>query len=175
MSDNTTHSDATATQSKIRRGVFVLLVLLSVGGIAVMDYSETYALYYWLAMAPIFGGASLALAWKKAALSQESAGSHLRRQGFHWLVLVAGLLLVFLFQSEGDLEPSTGGLMALLILAVTTLLAGVHFEWRLAVLGSILSLTFIAGVLAESFFWILLIPAIISLALVVRGRGYDKI
>jgi hypothetical protein len=168
-------ADTPRQQFHTRRIVFITLVILSVVGIGVMDYSEKFALWYWLSMAPIFAGASLALTWKTAHQKDATAAQHIRRQLFHWLVLVVALLLVFLMQRFGTLQPATSGLMALLMLAVTCLLAGVHFEWRMAVLGGILTLTFVAGVFVESFFWVLLIVAIVGIFLLVRGRGYDKV
>jgi hypothetical protein len=170
-------TEATSARSPIqaRRILFIFLLILSIGGIGIMEYSEKYALWYWLAMAPIFGGASLGLAWKTAHEKDATAGGHIRRQALHWLVLVVGLLLVFMMQRVEGMPPATGGLLAVLMLGVVTLLAGVHFEWRLAVLGTLLLLTFIAGVFVESFFWILLIPTVLSLALLLRGKGYDKV
>lgn len=173
--DSTSASAAPRPGLNLRRVVFILLVILSIGGIGIMDYSEKYALWYWLAMAPIFMSASLALAWKTAHQQDATAGAHIRRQVLHWLVLVVALLLVFLMQRFEELAPATAGLMALLVLGVTTVLAGVHFEWRLAVLGGLLLLTFVAGVFVESFFWVLLAPTLLVLALLLRGKGYDKV
>lgn len=168
-------TDTPKQQFHTRRIVFIALVALSVIGIGVMDFSEKFALWYWLAMAPIFGGASLALTWKNAHEHDATAMGHIRRQLFHWMVLVVSLLLVFLMQKYGTLAPGSAGLMALLMLAMTCLLAGVHFEWRMAILGGILTMTFIAGVFVESFFWILLVPAIIGVVLLAKGKGYDKV
>lgn len=162
-------------QFHTRRIVFIALVALSVIGIGVMDFSQKFALWYWLAMAPIFAGASLAMTWKNAHQLDTTAGRHIQRQLLHWLVLVVALLLVFLMQKYNTLDPGSAGLMALLMLAMMCLLAGVHFEWRMAVLGGILTLTFIAGVFVESFFWILLVPALIGVVLLAKGRGYDKV
>ena len=166
---------AAPKQFNTRRIVFILLVALSTVGIGVMDFSAKFALWYWLAMAPIFAGASLTLAWKTAHEHDSTAGHHIRRQLLHWLVLVVALLLVFLMQRYSQMAPASAGLISLLLLAVTCLLAGVHFEWRMAVLGGILILTFVAGVFVESFFWILLVPAIVGAVMLARGKGYDKV
>jgi len=176
--DNQFEKSPTAAAPKqfhTRRIVFISLVALSVVGIGVMDFSASFALWYWLAMAPIFAGASLALAWNTAHEHDVSAGGHIRRQLLHWLVLVVALLLVFLMQNFEHLAPSSAGLVALLLLGVTCLFAGVHFEWRMAVLGTILMLTFVAGVFVESFFWVLLFPAVFGAVMLARGRGYDKV
>lgn len=158
-----------------RRIVFIVLVVLSIVGIGVMESSRQYALYYWLAMAPVFAGANLALTWHKAHEQDHSAGRHVRRQLLHWLTLVVGVLLVFLLQKAGRVDAGTGGLLAVLVLALSCLGAGIHFEWRMAVLGGILILTFAAGILVENYFWVLLLPAILGVALLLRGRGYDKV
>jgi hypothetical protein len=175
MTGSTNSQDGHKSVTRTRRVIFVILVVLSIIGIGIMEYSQKYALWYWLSMAPLFGGASLGLAWKTAHETDTTAGRHIRRQTLHWLVLVVGLLLVFLLDHFENLPAGVSGLIALLMLGVTTVLAGVHFEWRMGVLGAVLLLTFVAGVFAESFFWVLLIPALISLVLVLRGKGYDKV
>ena len=173
--DNQFDTPAAAQPFRTRRIVFIALVALSVIGIGVMDFSKQFALWYWLCMAPIFAGTSLALTWKTAHQHDVTAGQHIRRQLLHWLVLVVGLLLVFLMQKYGNLDSGATGLLALLLLAMSCLYAGVHFEWRLGVLGGILTLTFVAGIFVENFFWVLLLPAIVGVVLMARGRGYDKV
>lgn len=141
----------------LSRGVFIFLVVLSLGGVAIMDYSVKYGLWYWVAMSFVSGGVSISMAWKAAAESGQSARGHIMRQALHWLTLVGGLLLIFFLQGAEALTPTTSGLMALLMLSLTTILAGVHFRPRMAILGGIQAATFIAAVLTEEFFWILLI------------------
>jgi len=143
--------------SSLNWGAFIFLVVLSIGGVAIMEYSVKYGLWYWVAMSVISGGVSIGMAWQAAAESGQSARGHIMRQSFHWLTLIGGLLLIFFLQSAEALTPTTSGLMALLMLALTTILAGVHFSPRMAILGGIQAITFIAAVLTEEFFWILLI------------------
>ncbi|MFT5232720.1 MAG: hypothetical protein ACI9UQ_000742 [Candidatus Krumholzibacteriia bacterium] len=155
------------------RSVFIFLVVLSLGGVAIMDYSVKYGLLYWVAMSVVSGGISVGLAWRHAAESGESAKGHFGRQAFHWLTLIAGLLLVFFLQNAETLAAETSGLMALLMLALTTTLAGVHFHPRLALLGGIQAATFVAAVLTEEFFWILLILILLVVIadILLRSRG----
>jgi len=46
----------------LSRSVFIFLVVLSLGGVAIMNYSVKYGLWYWLAMAVVSGGVSAGLA-----------------------------------------------------------------------------------------------------------------
>ncbi len=155
--NSSSSTTASTTSPAVSRGVFIFLVILSIGGVAITDYSVKYGLWYWLGMSIISGGVSISMAWRAAAEAGETARGHLTRQVFHWLSLVVSLLLIFFLQNAEALNPSTSGLMALLMLALTTTLAGVHFRPRLALLGGIQAATFVAAVLTEEFFWILLI------------------
>ena len=94
-----------------------------------------------------------------------------KKQALHWGTLLVGILLIFLMHGAKLFDrPSTPGLLALLLLALTAGLAGVHFNWRMAVVGLILAATFVAAVLAEEFFWILLIVAVIAAVVIFFSR-----
>ena len=146
--------------------IYSLLVLLSVGGIAIMDYSVKYGFWYWLAMAVVFGIASVGLAWKRDKDMPGDQSARIRKQALHWGTLIVGLLLAFLMPHGEVLAASTQGLTALLLVAVAALLAGVHFDWRMAVVGLILAATFVTAVLAEEFFWPLLIVAFLAVVII---------
>lgn len=149
-----------------------VLILLSVGGIAVMQFFPERAILYWLVMVPVFGVVSAVggRSVQRHALHPVPASIRLRLQFLHWLGLLLALLLVFLMRDAGTLVPETAGLTALLLLALTCFLAGVHFDWHFLVLGTLLGLTVAGGVLAEQFFWVLMAPAVIALVVVVIAR-----
>ena len=165
-------ADEPTKPSHARDIVFIILVALAVGGVAVMDFSRDKGLWYWLAMAPVFAAASIFLAWHVNREALEPRPLLIKRQLVHWLIQVVAVLMTFLLLRFSEVTQITAGFVALLTLAMTTLLAGVHFEWRLAVLGLILVATFVAAVLAEHFFWLLLIVAVIAVIVALRWRGH---
>lgn len=146
--------------------IFTALVVLSVGGIAVMEYSPKYGFWYWLVMAVLFGAVSIGLAWKHDRDTPGDQGLRVRKQVLHWGTLVVGLLLAYLMPRGEVLAASNQGLVSLLLLAITAVLAGIHFNWRMAVVGLILAATFVAAVLAEEFFWPLLIVAFLAVVVI---------
>jgi len=173
--NNPTRDDVAGEPNKpshVRDIVFIILVALAVGGVAVMDFSKDMGLWYWLAMAPVFAAASIFLAWHVNREALDPRPLLIKRQLVHWLIQVVAVLMTFLLLRFSDFTQITAGFVALLTLAMTTLLAGVHFEWRLAVLGLILVATFVAAVLAEHFFWLLLIVAVIAVIVALRWRGH---
>jgi len=164
--------DGSGGVSKPRLLLFVFLMVVSIGGVAVMDFSESYALWYWLATCVIFAATSIGIAWQDSLHSTEERSPHARRQLVHWSLITIGILMVFLLERMEHLDPRSGGLISLLILTIGTLLAGVHFFWRMSLLGLLLLFTFVAAVFAEQFFWIMLVPGIVLGAYVVfRSRS----
>ena len=169
MTSMDSHSSSPA--SKNQGWIYIILVVLSVGGVAIMDYSDKYGFWYWLLMAVVFGAVSIGLAWKNDQDTPGDQSDRVKKQALHWGTLLVGILLIFLMHSANLFDrPSTPGLLALLLLAVTAALAGVHFNWRMAVVGLILAATFVAAVIAEEFFWILLIVAVVAVIVIFIGK-----
>ena len=146
---------------------FIALLLLSVGGMAVADFSAGWSLKYWLTMIPLFGAASLYSGWRRARAAGENIGAIVLRQLLHWGALALAIYLIFVLEQTGRLNQEDAGLVALLALSLTAVLAGVHFDWRLAVLGILLAAVAACAALVEEFFWILLVPFVVAGAAVV--------
>jgi len=147
----------------LEESIFAGLFILAIGGIAIADFSSRQGLDYWLAMVPIFAVASTFIGWNRARKSAGGRGvfSLLRDQLLHWAALALTVYLIYLLQATGRLNRDDAGLVTLLALALTTVLAGVHFDWRLLVLGALLAVTAACSALVEEFFWMLAIPALL--------------
>ena len=141
--------------------VFAGLLLLSMGGTAIADFSSRGGLDYWLAMVPIFAAASIFVGWSRARAGGQSVAGLLLNQVLHWTALALAVYLVYLLQLTGRLNRDDAGLVALLALALTTVLAGVHFDWRLLVLGGLLAVIAVCTAFVEEFFWMLMLPTLL--------------
>lgn len=142
--------------------ILATLATLSIAGVAVADYSAPSGLHYWLAMVPVFALASLLAGWARARRHGERVATILRTQALHWVALPLAVYLIYVLEDTGRLNREVAGLVALLTLALTTFLAGVHFDWRLAVLGALLGVAAACAALVEEFFWVLLIPILLA-------------
>ena len=86
-----------STNNSTNQGwIYSILVLLSVGGVAIMDYSEKWGFYYWLLMAVVFGAVSIGLAWKRDQDTPGDQSDRVKKQALHWGTLMLGILLIFL-------------------------------------------------------------------------------
>lgn len=149
---------------------FAVLVLLSIVGIAVSDFSTQYGLTYWMVMVPLFAAASIFSGWFRARGHGQSVAGILWRQAFHWAAAALAVYLIYLFERTGRVNDEDAGLVTLLVLALTTFLAGVHFDWRLALLGLVLGAAAAAAALIEQFFWVLSLPALLVGLVVIYWR-----
>jgi hypothetical protein len=153
---------------------FIALLLLAIGGMAVTDYSARSGLSYWLVVIPLFAAVSIFSGWRRASADGKNVGAVLLSQLLHWGALVLAVYLIYLLERTGRLNREDAGLVALLSLSLTTVLAGIHFDRRLAVLGILLAIGTASAALVEEFFWILLIPTVLAGVVIVwrwRKRG----
>jgi hypothetical protein len=144
--------------------IMILLVLLAIVGIGITDFSPQLSHWYWLAMVVITGIACIVMEWSRARKKGLSATTILKKEVFIWLgVLVAVNLVYFLFHS-GRLDSENTGLVILLILALATFLAGLRLDWRLCLLGGVLSGALILATYLEEFLWIVLMAVLAAAA-----------
>jgi hypothetical protein len=188
--------EAAATAAPPRRApklaideiILVVLLTLSAVGIAISEILPRAAFGYWLAMVPVFGGISLFAGWSRAREQGMTAVGVLRSQLLHWIALAVAVCLVFLLEYTGRMSSEdaalvflleyTGrmssedaALVALLALALTTFLAGVHFDWRYCVIGALLAAAVAALAVLQEFLWVIVIAAVaVAAFLAYRAR-----
>ena len=155
----------------IRDYVLLALILLAIGGIAIMDFKPEWGFWYWIGMVPVFGLLSIFLEWRSQMHATAPRPLKLRALVLHWLATVFGIALVFFVEERtASFDRTETGLMALLLLGMSTIFVGIHAEWRLAIVGLLLVATLAAAVAAEQFFWIMLIPVVVAVWLMRRRR-----
>jgi hypothetical protein len=151
--------------------ILVVLLTLSAVGIAVSELLPRAAFGYWLTMVPVFGGISLFAGWSRAREQGMTAVGVLRSQLLHWIALAVAVCLVFLLEYTGRMSSEDAALVALLALALTTFLAGVHFDWRYCVIGALLAAAVAALAVLQEFLWVIVIAAVaVAAFLAYRAR-----
>ncbi len=174
MSGNTQNGSSNDPKKKRHPSelILVLLLLLSVVGIALTDFSPFKGFWFWMAMAPVFCIASIAIEWSRMGRKGENRGRLIWTQVFHWLGYLVTIYLVFLLSASdtGRLNNVDVGLVALLILAFATFCAGIAASWRMCVVGVFLGIAVVAIALFEEYIWVVLIP----LALIIMGAFFFR-
>jgi hypothetical protein len=148
----------------------VALVVLSFVGFGIAGFSARGSFQYWLVIAPVFAIISIYTAWSRERVRGESASGILKIQVLHWLVLPISVYLVYQLQLNGRLDKGDAGVVELLAIAITTFLAGVHFDWRLGLVGAALGIGAFGAAVVEEYFWIVGLIAVVVGAMVVWFR-----
>jgi hypothetical protein len=151
--------------------ILIVLILLSIIGIGITDFSPADSHRYWFAMVPVFAGACLILEWSRARGKGLKWTTIVGTQLLLWLGLLLAVRLAYLLLHTGRLDNENIGLIILLLLALTTFFAGIHLGWRLFVVGIFLG-ALIGAAYLEEFVWIFLIIAIVVVAIFLLWKYY---
>lgn len=148
--------------------ILLTLIALSAVGIGITNFMPVRSFWFWVAMAPVFGIVSLYMGWSKARKRGEGASKIIWAQVLHWVGLFAAIVLIYLlFDPAGRINNNQLALISLLALALTTFLAGVHFDWRFMVVGIILGVSVAGAALVEQMIWMIAIPIIAAVILLI--------
>ena len=148
--------------------ILITLMALSAIGIGVTNFKPVESFWYWAAMAPVFGAVSIYMGWTKARRRGEGMSRIIWVQVLHWAGLLAAVVLIyFLFRRTGRIDYNQLALMSLLALALTTFLAGVHFDWRFMIVGVVLGACVAGAAFVEQVMWMVVIPIAAALILIV--------
>jgi len=150
---------------------FLGLVVLSVIGESVSNYSPIISFWYWLSMIPVFAATAIVTEWSRARAAGQSAMKVIGIQVAHWGGTVIGLFATYTLWHVGRLGNEHTGLIVLLLLALTTFLDGYHVGWRFYLTGVLLFIYTIVAALLKAVIWIALL---IAIPVVIFGLYWDK-
>lgn len=139
--------------SRLEKAIFVLLVLLSLFGIVVTDFSQADGYGYWALMVIVFGVLSMGVSWRQAKISDSDFGEIVKEQARHWAYTLIVGAAAFLIIKSGHLSDIGASLLILLILALATMLDGVRTGWQFTLVGSFLAACAIIIAYVEQFIW----------------------
>lgn len=150
--------------STIDKVIYVTLVLLSLLGMAITNFSPADAHIYWLVMTLVFAIAAIITGWHQAADKQAKI-KLITSQLFHWGSTLIAVLVVYAFLHSGQIQNVTVSLMILLVLSLSTLLDGIHVGWHFSVLGILLAISTVIVTYLDEYLWVLAIIAMIFIAI----------
>lgn len=142
--------------------VLMVLVLLSVIGMGITDFSPDSSHWYWFAMVPIFGVACVVIEWSRSREKGYKRLAYIRTQLFHWIGLLVAVQLVYVLLHSGRLNSENAGLVLILLLSLTTYLAGIHLGWHFCLLGVLLAIALAMAAYLEALIWLMLFAVIVA-------------
>jgi len=146
---------------QIEEAILILLLILSLIGIGITDYSPADGYGYWLLMVVAFALFGILIGWLQSKHRTEDFKLILREQTLHWSTTVLVVGGVFLIHQSGKIAEDDAGLIILLILSLATMLDGLRVGWRFSLVGLFLWVSAIIAAYTQHFLWIELLIAII--------------
>ncbi|GGI93159.1 hypothetical protein [Legionella impletisoli] len=139
----------------------VILLLLAFFGVILTNWQSSYAHIYWVSLAIIYALSSLFLSWLVSRQEPPLTVSEIWREVLHWFGLVITIYLVELFRHWGFFSTPVASLIDLLLLALATFLAGVHFDSMFLLVGIFLGLIALLSVIIFEYISFILLPVLI--------------
>ncbi len=151
--------------SAFQEAGLILMILLSLVGVGVTDFSPDDGYWYWMIMIIVFGVIAVITGFVEAKKGdQHLVKKILVVQVIHWLGSMITVIGVFLLLYAGKLNPESSALVILLILALTTFLDGLRLGWRFSIAGVFLGVTAVIAAYIEQFLWVVLMLAVALIA-----------
>lgn len=137
----------------VEQTVFIAMVLLSLAGMIVTDFSRHDGYGYWLFMVLVFGLLSIFVSWLQSKRGEIEFGDIIKKQATHWLLTLLVVVCAYLVQKSGQFTEDSASLMILLLLAMATMLDGQRIGWQFILIGLYLASSAIIIAYVEAFFW----------------------
>ena len=147
---------------------FVLLcvmLLIAMVGMAVTQASVSGAWEYWLFAVLVFAGIGTFRDFRWARQTHTSFWKSALMQLVHWAVLLLVMKALFWMERYNAISREASSIAAILLLATTSIHAGLHFHWTFAIVGVVLAvMSVVLGVLEQSMLlsWFIVLPLVIG-------------
>jgi hypothetical protein len=154
--------------SLLRQSLIVgVLALFIMFGLFLANYSLNWADWYWSAMFPLFGLVCLGHQLIAGDTRGMAAWEVLLKQALHWLGPIVAVRIIFLQLAKGEMDADAVALMILLVLSVTSFLAGLHFDRSFMWLSVFLALVALLGTEIEAYLWLIVVVGLLAAALII--------
>jgi len=145
----------------IEDGILIFLLILSISGVAIMDYSTDDGYGYWIIMVFVFALFAILIAWLQSKHQEGEFADIVKEQSLHWITSLLVVGGAFLLQKSDQLTAESASLVILLLLSLATMLDGLRIGWRFSLVGLYLGASSIIRAFYEPFIWIDSIIAIL--------------
>ena len=146
MQENTSISEKRKFQ--VEEAILILLLIFSLIGTAISDYSPDDGYGYWLGMVVVFAIFAIIIAWLQSKHKDGEFKEIVKEQCLHWLTTMLVVAGAFLLRNAGQLS-------------LATILDGLRIGWRFSLVGLFLGSASIIRGYYEPFLAIDIIIAVI--------------
>ena len=90
-----------------------------------------------------------------------------RKQIYHWIAFFIAIKIMFVLIYTGNISGRGGGLVALLLMALTCTLVGVSFDWLFIFVGVLLGIAVLVAAWFQEYVWLVLLALALAFGVLV--------
>ncbi|MGZ8226498.1 MAG: hypothetical protein ACXWT3_07675 [Methylococcaceae bacterium] len=154
--------------------VLILMLILSLLGMWITDFSPVDGYGYWILMVFVFALFAISIAWLQSKHGLSDFKAILREQSLHWFTSLLVVEGMYSLQRAGHFSEEDAGLLVMMILAQSTILDGVRIGWRFGLVGVFLGISAVIAAYTDHFFWIELLLATGIVAATILGEFWTR-
>ena len=147
--------------------VALVMVGLSLVGFALTNYAPDNASWFWVLVLPGFAAIAIWHTWKSVRSDGKTNWPVLRKQIYHWIAFFIAIKIMFVLIYTGNISGRGGGLVALLLMALTCTLVGVSFDWLFIFVGVLLGIAVLVAAWFQEYVWLVLLALALAFAVLV--------
>ena len=138
------------------RHLITVLYLVALGGVGfgLREFTPKEAEFFWVLALPLFGIVSLQLRTEPLLGEEKSLWRVLRVHFTHWSGLLASVLLMLFLVHNEQIKPEASGLLALLLLGLSSFYAGVYVDRSFFLIALLLGVATGLASFVGHFLWI---------------------
>ena len=148
---------------KAEFALLCVMLLIAMIGMAVTQASVSGAWEYWMFAVLVFAGVGTFRDFRWARRTHTSFWRSTLKHLVHWSVLLLVMKALFWMERYNAISRESASIAAILLLALTSIHAGLHFHWTFAIVGVVLAvMSVVLGVLEQSMLlsWFIVLPLV---------------
>ncbi|MBI5273950.1 MAG: hypothetical protein HY860_02715 [Chlamydiales bacterium] len=149
---------------RARLVIGLIMLIFSFIGLVISDVKKEGAWLYWRIMVPIFALLCLWLSWYLRRVKHSLSAIKIWHEILHWCGLLISVYLVSIFVDMGVMERLDASLVVIILLALTTFIAGIYIEFTFIPIGIMLGLFSVGAALTEEYLYTVMLPITIAVA-----------
>ena len=159
---------------RARLFVGLLMLLFSFAGLIISDVVKDGAWVYWRSMVPVYALLSIGLSCYLRRHVDKKTAITIWHEILHWLGLVIAVYLVSMFVNMGLIGRFEAGLEVLVMLALTTFLAGIYNDMIFMIIGVLLGCFTSGAAFFTEYLYTIMLPLTLVAALVMFYMIYHR-
>ncbi len=137
---------------------FFIVYLLALIGVAYTVYDAGKSAWYWELLVPVYCLFCIVIQWPQVGVTLKDRAKTAFQQVLHWGAFLGVMQIIFMPEVKILLNDQSTSFVLIMMLILSTFLAGVYLNWRLCVVAVLLALSEIVLIyFQESAMYVLLI------------------